>query len=426
MIAGSAESAPALAGVAPAARPRDARYDARVRTVPLAVGLLLIVVAHPGRALADCEASAHGMRADGSDNSAAFTKTLTECAGQTIHIAHGTYLFNPSGYQRGFQVPANTRLAGDGARGAQATVLQIGDGGSFASFLWVRNVSKVAIYGIRFEGTAYDSGCSRHLDYGYAITIRSDAGQQQPVEYIDVSDDVFHDFNGGGWVALMAADGSPGIGLNGRIVIKNNEFDSDANLRGGCAANSPIGQSVVMVSMHGSDSSGQGLVANVEVDSNTFEAGYVKGAIAIWSSTRTISVTHNSIRDVGLHLPPYPGELGRYGITVYNSAHNAAGLHPDSVRITDNAITNPVSCGIYVASARNLQIVRNRISGQRDRNDATLPKGAIALNHAENVSALEGNELSDNYIGISSVGSALNKGTNRINAAAGGTSEKIR
>jgi hypothetical protein len=397
-----------------------------VRKVALIVGLSLIVVAHPGRAHADCEASAHGMRADAGDNSAAFTKTLSECAGQTIHIAHGTYLFTPDGYHVGFQVPANTRLAGDGARGEQATVLQIGDSGNFASFLWVRNVSKVAIYGIRFEGTPYDSGCSRHLDYGYAITVRSDAAQQEPVEFVDVSSDVFHDFNGGAWLALMAADGSPGIGVNSRIVIKNNEFDSDAKLRGGCAANSPIGQSVEMVSMHGSDASGQGLVTNVEVDANTFEAGYVKGAIAIWSSTRTIGVTNNMIRDVGLHLPPYPGELGRYGITVYNSAHNAAGLHPDSIRITDNTITNPVSCGVYVASARNLQIARNRISGQRDRNDATLPKGAIALNHAENVSALEGNELSDNYIGISSVGSALNKGTNLINAAAGGISEKIR
>lgn len=181
-----------------------------------------------------------------------------------------------------------------------------------------------------------------------------------------------------------------------------------------------------MISMHGSDNSGQGIVADVEVDSNTFNAGYVKGAIAVWSGTRNISITHNAILDVGLRLPPYPGELGRYAITVYNSAHNGPGLHPDTVRIEDNTIANPVSAGIYVASARNLQIRRNRISGQRDRNDATLPKGAIALNHAENVSALDQNELTDNYIGISSVGSSINMGTNRVSASAGGVPQKIR
>jgi hypothetical protein len=390
------------------------------------VGLLLVVFAHPERALADCEASAHGMRADGSDNVAAFTRTLADCAGQSIHIAHGTYVFNPIGYGRGFEVPANTTLAGDGARGAYPTVLRIADGGNFAAFLWVRNASGVAIHGIRFEGTPYDSGCARRLDYGMAIGIHSDAGQHDPVESVDVSDNVFHDFNGGRWVELSAADGSPGVGVNSRMTIRNNEFDSDADLRGGCAANSRIGFAVVMVSMHGSDASGLGLVTNVDVDANSFNAGYVKGAIATWSGTRDISITHNMIRDVGLHLPPYPGELGRYAITVYNSAHEAPGLHPDSVRIADNVITNAVSCGIYVAGARNLQIVRNRISGQRDRYDATLPKGAIALNHAENVSALEDNELSDNYFGISAVGGTVNKGRNHIVPAPGGTSEKIR
>ncbi len=397
------------------------RNHAIIGTLALA---MLTTFARP--ALAQCEATAHGMRADGSDNVAALTKTLKECAGQTIHIAQGTYMFSPTGFARGLEVPADTRIAGDGSRGAQQTVLQIGASGNFASFLWIRNVSNVAIYAIRFEGSAYDSGCARHLDYGHAITIHSDAGQSAAVESVDVSDNVFHSFNGGSWISINAVDGSPGVGVNSRVVIKNNVFDSDANLGGGCAANSPIGQSVEMISMHGSDNSGQGIVADVEVDSNTFNAGYVKGAIAVWSGTRNISITHNAILDVGLRLPPYPGELGRYAITVYNSAHNGPGLHPDTVRIEDNTIANPVSAGIYVASARNLQIRRNRISGQRDRNDATLPKGAIALNHAENVSALDQNELTDNYIGISSVGSSINMGTNRVSASAGGVPQKIR
>ena len=390
------------------------------------LSLVLIALAHQARAATSCEATEHGMRADGSDNVAALTRTLAECAGQTIHIAVGTYSFSPNGFARGIEVPADTRIAGDGSRSPQQTVLQIADSGNFASFLWIRNVSNVAIYGIRFEGTAYDSGCTRHLDYGHAITLQSDAGQRAAVESVDVSDDVFHDFNGGSWITLNAADGSPGIGVNSRIVIKNNLFDSDARLRGSCAANSAIGYSVVMVSMHGSDNSGQGIIADVDVDSNTFNAGYVKGAVAIWSGTKNITVAHNTIQEAGLRLPPYPGELGRYAITVYNSAHYAPGLHPDTVRILDNTISNPVSCGIYVASARNLEIRRNRISGQRDRNDVTLPKGAIALNHAENVSALEDNELTDNYIGISSVASAIKMGTNRITAAAGGVSQKIR
>ena len=52
------------------------------------------------------------------------------------------------------------------------------------------------------------------------------------------------------------------------------------------------------------------------------------------------------------------------------------GLPPDSVRVASNVITNAVSCGIYVAGGRNIEIIANRISGQSDRWDATLPEGA--------------------------------------------------
>ena len=87
---------------------------------------------------------------------------------------------------------------------------------------------------------------------------------------------------------------------------------------------------------------------------------------------------------------------------------------------------NPVSCGIYVARGQNLDISGNRISGQTDRFDGTLPKGAIALNHAAKVVlSLKDNELINNYVGISSVGSESNLGANRIVVPNGGSATKI-
>lgn len=390
-------------------------------------GVMWVALAQGAHAEQVCEATAHGMHADGSDNVAALTKVLAECAGQRIHVAHGTYVFSPNGFAPGIQIPAGTALAGDGLQGPSATIFQIADSGNFQALLWIRNVSNVAIGAIRFEGTAHESGCTRHLDYGHAIFIQSDSNHGTAVQSVDISNNFFHNFNGQSWITINAADRSPGVGLNGRISIKNNVFDSDAGLRGGCAATGGIGYPVAMVWLHGSDESGQGLVANVAVESNTFDAGYVKSAVAIWSGTRAITVERNVIRDAGLRLPPAPGtELGRYAVLIYNSAHEHPGLHPDTVRIAGNTITNPVSCGVYVAGGRNLEIVDNRISGQSDRYDATLPKGAIALNHAENVSDLRDNELTNNSIGISSVGSGIKMGNNRINAAPGGVTQKIR
>ena len=199
--------------------------------------------------------------------------------------------------------------------------------------------------------------------------------------------------------------------------------DVEPRLRGGCAATGGIGYPVHMISLHGSDLSAQGLVANVSVVSNTFESGYVKGAVAIWSGTQRISVADNTIRDAGLNLPVTPNTaLGRYAILIYNSAYVGAqdlpGLHPDTISINGNVITNPYSCGVYVARGQNIEITGNRISGQRDRDDVSLPKGAIALNHADNVRALN-NELTGNYIAISAPGSTKVSAEARLRCSPG-------
>ncbi len=392
------------------------------------LGILAVFLARPAAAESVCEAIEHGMRSDGSDNTAAFVKTLQECAGRTIHIARGVYVFRPTGYAVGFRIPAATTLIGDGSsgEGGEATVLQVANGGTYQGLLWLRNVSGVRIENIRFDGSSYDSGCARGLDYGHAIYVQSDKGAPSGVGDVAISGSRFHDFNGTSWVTFNADDGSPGIGLNGPVVISNNVFDSDASLAGSCAAKVGMTYSAEMVALHGSDYSADGRVANVSIQSNTFNAGYVRGAIAIWSGARDIDVLHNSILDAGMRLPMYPNtELGRYAILVYDSAHERPGLHPDGVRIVDNTIANPVSCGVYVALGRNVEIRSNRIYGQTDRFDGTLPKGAISLNRAENESSVEDNELAGNYIAISSVGSSVRLGANRISVPPGGRRDRI-
>lgn len=388
--------------------------------------ILALPVVAQAAAPAQCEASHQGMRPDADDNAAALSRALTACAGRTIHIAAGTYDLNPKGFATGLVVPAGTTIAGDGPEGPNQTVLRVTNSGTYAAVFWIRNVSNISIRGLRFEGSSYESGCARHLDYGHAIYVYSDQGQLAGVESLTIADNVFHNFNGQSWITINAQPGSPGIGQASKIDVSNNVFVSDADLQGGCSGTGGISYPTAMVWLHGSDSSAQGLVSNVSVASNSFDAGFVKGAVAIWSGTRLISVQHNVVRDAGLRLPPAPGtELGRYAMLIYNSAHELAGLHPDTISIIGNEITNPVSCGIYVARARNLDISRNRISGQRDHFDGTLPKGAIALNHAEGVLSLMDNELTNNYIGISSVGSQLNLGENRIIVPNGGYATKI-
>jgi hypothetical protein len=384
-----------------------------------------VPLAREASAQSGCEATQYGMSAGASDNTAAFKSALMACAGKSIHIPQGAYTFSPHGFDNGIFIPDNTNLVGDGSEGQAATVLLIADTGTFASFLWIRDTSNISIKGIRFEGSTYDSGCARGLTYGHAISVYSTAGSRAAVENVHITGNVFHNFNGQSWITMNAADRSPGIGLHSEIAVSKNAFLSDERLRGGCAGSGGIGYPVFMVWLHGSDESGQGMVENISIASNTFQADYVKGAVVVWSDTARISIQNNSISNAGLGLPPAPKtELGRYAIAVYNSAHEKPGLWPDDVQIVNNTIVNPVSCGIYVAAARNLDISRNKISGQTDRFDGTLPKAAIALNHAF-VRTVDGNELANNYTGITVVAGDVAIKENRISVPPGGIRTKI-
>jgi hypothetical protein len=391
----------------------------------LLLALALAGAASLAHAQLACEATDHGMRTDAADNTAALGKALKECAGQTVHIAGGTYLFNPAGFAVGIEIPSGTTLLGNGSSGPQATVLQVGPSGTFQGLLWIRNASNVTIRGLSFEGTAYESGCTRHLDYGHAIYVRSDRGAAAGVDGVTITENRFHNFNGTSWVDVNAMDDSPGVT---RVLISNNVFNSDADLRGGCVASGLMSDIGTMVSVHGSDKTPDtGLISNVTIANNSLNAGYVKEGISVWAGTSGTAIKDNVIADTGLHLPRGANqELGRYAILIYNSAGFGPGAHPGTLDVVGNVITNPVSCGIYVNTAQNLRILNNRISGQTDRYDGTLIKGAIALNHGTNVT-VESNELSNNYIAISSIGSTgLQVGTNAISVPTGGLRTKIR
>jgi len=62
--------------------------------------------------------------------------------------------------------------------------------------------------------------------------------------------------------------------------------------------------------------------------------------------------------------------------------------------------------------------------GQTDRFDGTLPKAAIALNHAF-VRTVDGNELANNYTGITVVAGDVAIKENRISVPPGGIRTKI-
>jgi hypothetical protein len=371
-----------------------------------------------------------------------FEALLQSCAGETITFAPGTYRFVPTGYERGFEVPAGTTLQGSGSRAPGATVFQIAASGAYQALLWVHNVSNVVIADIDFEGIdalrenrSYPSGCPS-LYYGSAIYLVSDVASAG-VQGVAIAGNTFHDFNGASWIFMLAGDNSAGIGVGGEIALTTNVFISDGLMNGGCAATQ--GQLAYMIWIEGSvnDADG-GFVENVSISGNHFHASYVEGAVALWDDTRQISIQYNNIYGAGDRLPVAVTPTAttgpkRYAVLLYTLAYlsHGQGRAPDTIWMIGNVITNAESCGIYAVSSTNLAIQSNAISGQTDKFDATEPKAGIGLSESTTMPGypLADNQLSDNYVGLAIVvgsqGGIVATGSNSVSVPANGFGAKL-
>jgi hypothetical protein len=111
----------------------DTEYSGTMVQVPgllkrlLSSGVVLLAFAHHAGAHGACQATDHG--SEGGDNVAALTRTLAECAGQTIHNVGGAYVYSPAGFATGIARSAGTTPLGDGSQGLQPTVLKIAGAG---------------------------------------------------------------------------------------------------------------------------------------------------------------------------------------------------------------------------------------------------------------------------------------------------------
>jgi hypothetical protein len=429
-----------------------------------AAGLVILLsaagfVTHPLPAAAHtCEATSHGSWYPNSplhDSSVGLSEALAspDCVGQTVHIRAGTYYFLPTALTAGFSIPAHTMIKGDAdQQGNPATRLVVGTQtngqGNYDSFFKILDVSDVTIQYIDFEGSQDATGCPgiAYPGYGNAIEVIS-TNRKETIENVTIQHNRFHNFNGQFWIYLRADDQSAGIGASSRINIDGNLFDATGNggrsggsrALGNCAGSVGLGWGVYQVWIQGNKGSATGAITNVSIAANTFYANYVKGALAVFGGNlRRISIEHNQIHDAGRGILETSGskDLGRYAILVYDgSVANSGSLRPDNISIVDNKISAPVSCGVYVASASNVRISRNVISGQSDPYDVTLPKGAIALNGllnpnplpSGNVFAVDNNNLSGNHYGIEVAGGAGTVNGNWIvNVPENGFGMKIR
>ena len=361
-----------------------------------------------------------GAKGDGaSDNMKAFKDAIAyaaKCSVPVVHIPAGKYVFVPHGPSAGIQLPSNIALTGEGMSN---TVLQVAGGvpgANFDSLFWARNQDHVEFRDIGFFGnsTVVNNPQGHPLNtYGSAISITIDKepgtpanGTPKNLSHFLVANCNFENFNGAAWIRVI--NYSDGYSIDD-ITVSDSRFVSH---EGNAVNPTEISYPSHVMSFMGSTSSKTGLVTNVRITNNVINATHIKGGIAVWCGVRSVQIVNNTIGDAGAD-PAIPYDRGAYAILVYDNSyyHDSAhpegarhgGSRPDDIHIERNQIVRPKSCGIYIASARQVWIIGNKISGQSDPQNQTLAKGAIVAGYALDATVKD-NEISNSHIGMTLLG----------------------
>jgi hypothetical protein len=283
-------------------------------------------------------------------------------------------------------------------------------GANFDSLLWARNQDNIQVRGMTMVGnnTVVNNTSGQPLNtYGTAISIALDEkpgapafGTPRDLKQFTIADCQFENFNGAAW--LRVTNYHPSYVISD-VQIRHNMFRS----RAGNAVNpSNIGFTSFAIQVSGSRNSAAGLVKGLRINGNNIEATHIKGGVGIYAGVADAVIAENTIVNAGADAA-IPYDRGAYAISVYDSAYYydkgqavmLNGAAPDDVHIERNVITRPRSCGIYTAAVNRVWVVGNKISGQTDSKNQTLPKGAIVMNHPTDGTVTD-NQLTSNRIGM--------------------------
>lgn len=178
------------------------------------------------------------------------------------------------------------------------------------------------------------------------------------------------------------------------IFIHHNVFTA---LSGNSRGPALLTTAATCIALQGSTTNTTSLIRNVFVHDNFADCNQIKAFCWAYGGTLNVQGYHNVVLNAG--QAGASDNSAAYAFMAYDNASSTGGSKPDLIKYDDNIITSPRSCGIYVAGGNRVSGHDNKISGQTDQVDATLPKAAISVNGA--ISAeFHNNQIDTSYGGI--------------------------
>jgi hypothetical protein len=303
----------------------------------------------------------HAAIRDGTttDDHAAYIKAAID-AHRVIFFPAGTY--NWAGGTTYYLVPANTILFGVGEK----SVIQV-TGSTITEKMFIpQNASNITFSKLKFVGNSQAAGNGD----GVCIMVQCTSAN---ITNIEISDCVFENFKGDGWVWLFNSSTDKSID---DVRIFNNIFRSrTGNSRNPTSTAVPCG---CVWADSTNDTTAK--ITNLQIKRNTAIISHIKSFSLLWNGVENAVVENNVIVGPGTAAGQgFADDAACYAMACYGTSVNGTVFR-------NNVVLGVRDCGVYLANAPNTTIENLFVYGQTSTAGVTLPKGAVAINGARGAS----------------------------------------
>lgn len=210
-----------------------------------------------------------------------------------------------------------------------------------------------------------------------------------------VRGNAFSNFKAQYWIRFLTNVASTSHTRRMRYIrVLNNDWVASTSLAPDFTS---IGIPSMMLAFQGSVENNGSYIDDVIVSGNFADASGVKGFFNAWAGVQNCIVQANCVLNAGALGQ---NDRGCYAMLAYNNQASAVMSYaPTNLKFYDNYLINPRSIGIYGASAGNVEVCRNYITGVQDPTTGSLHYAGVSCNGVYNLK-VEGNLLVDNIKGI--------------------------
>jgi hypothetical protein len=296
-----------------------------------------------------------------TDNYAAFASALA--VGGQIVLPAGTFnIASASLGTNGLSILANTAIIGDVSGGTSIVVT----GTTQCNLFRFDNRSNVTIRNIRMRGNNQASDSAN----GSAVYARQTTGATAVMQNITVEKCRLENFKGDYWLRFESLSATHAFR---QIRVSDCVFMSES---GNARGPTNVGIPSTCVQFYGPES-GSVHIEDVLVSGCVADIPHIKSFLIAWQGVRRLRASNNIVRGTGTDAA-ISNDVGAYAFLVYWLS--TGGPRPDRIELIDNLVDGVRSCGLYAVQPLRLLVDGLECYNQTDVVDATLPKGAVAIN----------------------------------------------